>query len=93
MSFGLGKDTPTTEDQSNKLQVLQDEFNKNTNQFVRKREETLAQIKRSEILNARKSKTPIRIGHIKQNDTIEESRRAMNQSVVHEVNNTFDDEY
>lgn len=88
MSFGLGKDTPTQSDADNKLQMFKEEFNKNNNQFVKKREETLAQIKSSHA-PSRKAKTPIRIS----NADIEDTRKAINQSVVHEsINNSFYEE-
>jgi hypothetical protein len=42
MSFGMTKDTPTHAVSENKLDQLKKEFDKNTNLFVKKREETLA---------------------------------------------------
>lgn len=67
MSFGIAKDTPTNSSlPSNKLEQFKKEFDKNTNLFVKKREETLAQIKRSEVVINRKSKTPLRMSNISQ---------------------------
>ena len=65
MSFGLGKiDEDDQAASVNKLQSYKEEMNKNTNLFIKQREDTLMQIKRSEI-NIRKSKTPLRLNNNK----------------------------
>jgi hypothetical protein len=68
MSFGLGKeDTPTQATKQSsidaKIESYKEEMSKNANLFVKKREETLLEIKRNESntsINVRKSKTPLR---------------------------------
>ena len=83
MSFGLGpSEDSAVVTPANKLQILKEETNKSTDLFMKKREETLMQIKRSEI-NIRKSKTPLRLGNPKtQLEDDRNSKRAMNQSMV-----------
>jgi|LauGreDrversion4_2_1035121.scaffolds.fasta_scaffold293322_1 hypothetical protein len=58
-------------------------MNKNTDLFLKKREETLMQIKRSEI-NIRKSKTPLRLNNNKATvlDSEAQNKRALNMSMV-----------
>ena len=78
MSFGLGKqEDELIATPANKLQILKEETNKNTDMFLKKREETLMQIKRSEI-NIRKSKTPLRLSNPKQVIEEDTRKRALN---------------
>ncbi len=84
MSFGLGKVDEDEQSVSvNKLQSYKEEMNKNTDLFLKKREETLMQIKRSEI-NIRKSKTPLRLNNNKATvlDSEAQNKRALNMSMV-----------
>ena len=84
MSFGLGNVVEDEQSVSvNKLQSYKEEMNKNTDLFLKKREETLMQIKRSEI-NIRKSKTPLRLNNNKATvlDSEAQNKRALNMSMV-----------